>query len=120
MESVDEKALVDEYQSGAGVDGLAKKYFGKSSKRNLVIYILGKHQVPLRSSEYTFTTAIEWRKLSRMGKMPTRILSLPGSYIETLGFDPYGDELEAKWEPTSETEDEGTIKILKLLVRKKS
>jgi len=61
-------------------------------------YIMQKAGITRNESETLLFKTGGWRKLTPMwGHSITRILSLPGSIIRDLGFDP-SDKLEGKWQ----------------------
>lgn len=94
MSSEIEKEIVEKYKQGYSIPKLRNEY-GFSYQK--IHSILKKNKVNRSISEALLFKRKGWRKLIKMENGNTRILSLPGGFLEKLGFNKQED-LFYEWE----------------------
>jgi len=91
----DHKAIIQDYIKGLSIPDLNRKY---GISWAYAYFILKRAGVIRSISESKLRSSKGWRKLSKVGKKRTRIVSIPIRLITQVGFSP-NDELEGKWKP---------------------
>jgi len=91
MKITDEE-LIREIKSGKSLYRIHKEYGISVANLSVRARLLN-----LKVRDFVYEK--EWRRLSRNGKYPSRVLSIPFRYLKKLGFK-QDDELYGRWKVT--------------------